>query len=252
VIARPSGYERVWWPSFCGNEVAVEAQDANESESHKQWIYLMDIVSGTGERLNAPNSPMNLGVPRCSPNSGFMAYSAKVNDVWALFITDFSDTYKVYPTDGFVSGYASWPVSGFNFIFQVVTMEDYKYLIYRMDDHPSAGQYHQVDSGANPALSPDGSRMTYSCEISGNDRTLCIASANGSNEQTLVTIKREKVNGENVQPASAWSGDGQWIYFASAADGDWDIYRIRPDGSGLENLTDHLGSFNEIMPALKW
>jgi len=48
-----------------------------------------------------------------------------------------------------------------------------------------------------------------------------------------------------------WSGDGLWIYFASAADGDWDIYRVRPDGSELQNLTAEWDS-NELMPALNW
>jgi Tol biopolymer transport system component len=48
-----------------------------------------------------------------------------------------------------------------------------------------------------------------------------------------------------------WSVDGQWIYFASAEDGDWDIYRIRPNGGDLKNLTNAWES-NEIMPALQW
>jgi Tol biopolymer transport system component len=37
-----------------------------------------------------------------------------------------------------------------------------------------------------------------------------------------------------------FSPDGQFIYFQSNARGPWDIYRCRPDGSGLTNLTkDH-------------
>jgi Tol biopolymer transport system component len=53
-------------------------------------------------------------------------------------------------------------------------------------------------------------------------------------------------------PATAmWSGDNQWIYFSSEDGGDWDIFRMRPDGSGLENLTQDWAS-NELTPALLW
>jgi len=35
----------------------------------------------------------------------------------------------------------------------------------------------------------------------------------------------------------AWSPDGDWIAFASNHEGNYDIYLIRPDGSGLRRLT---------------
>jgi Tol biopolymer transport system component len=70
--------------------------------------------------------------------------------------------------------------------------------------------------------------------------------------EKLHTIVRKNASGAAIQPSTAWSADGLWIYFASAEDGDWDIYRIRPNGSGLENLTSDWGSSDEIMPALKW
>jgi Tol biopolymer transport system component len=35
-----------------------------------------------------------------------------------------------------------------------------------------------------------------------------------------------------------WSLDGQWIVFTSERNGSADLYRMRPDGGGLERLTD--------------
>ena len=35
-----------------------------------------------------------------------------------------------------------------------------------------------------------------------------------------------------------WSPDGAWLVFESIRDGDGEIYRVRPDGSDLERLTD--------------
>jgi len=251
-LSNPSGYDRAWWPSFCGNRIAVEAVDLNGSESNDQWIYFLEIDNGGNERISAPGSSSILGVPRCSPGGGFLTYSAKISGDWKMIFTDFSDTYKISPPDALVSGYASWPISGYNFIFQVITEGDFRNLIYRMNGHPSGGQYSKIDDGGNPALSPDGNWMTYSCESNGDNRTICIASSDGSNVEKLHTIIRKKAGGAAIQPSTAWSADGQWIYFASAEDGDWDIYRIHPNGSGLKNLTNDWGSSDEIMPALKW
>ena len=35
-----------------------------------------------------------------------------------------------------------------------------------------------------------------------------------------------------------WSPDGQWISFYSNASGTHEVYQIRPDGSGREQVTD--------------
>ena len=36
----------------------------------------------------------------------------------------------------------------------------------------------------------------------------------------------------------AWSADGKWIVFTSEREGSADLYRMRPDGTGVERLTD--------------
>ena len=35
----------------------------------------------------------------------------------------------------------------------------------------------------------------------------------------------------------AWSPDGQWIVFTSERNGSADLYRVKPDGTGLQRLT---------------
>ena len=40
---------------------------------------------------------------------------------------------------------------------------------------------------------------------------------------------------EDTDPA--WSPDGEWIAFASEQEGTFDIWRMRPDGTGIERLT---------------
>ncbi len=58
-----------------------------------------------------------------------------------------------------------------------------------------------------------------------------VADADGKNPKPLVP------HAENDYNAS-FSADGKWIVFTSHRNGSADIYRVHPDGSGLERLTD--------------
>ena len=80
---------------------------------------------------------------------------------------------------------------------------------------------------------------------------MCLWDVSSASSSTLYAITYVRLDGLPVPASPAWSADGEWIYFPSAEDGDWDIYRIRPDGSGLENITPDWPS-NELMPALQW
>jgi TolB protein len=58
-----------------------------------------------------------------------------------------------------------------------------------------------------------------------------IANADGGDERPLVSPA-------DVDYDAVWSPDGQSIVFTSERSGSADLYRIHPDGSGLERLTD--------------
>jgi len=59
---------------------------------------------------------------------------------------------------------------------------------------------------------------------------LFVADADGGNERSLP--HRESEYSPSLTP------DGRWIVFTSERAGQADLYRIHPDGSGLEQLTD--------------
>ncbi len=61
---------------------------------------------------------------------------------------------------------------------------------------------------------------------------LFVSRADGSEERPLI-----KSEGLDYNPA--WSPDGQWIVFTSERGGSADLYRVKPDGSNLERLTDN-------------
>src|SRR5712671_8136628 len=61
--------------------------------------------------------------------------------------------------------------------------------------------------------------------------TLYIANADGSRERPLFSSPGFDYN-------ASFSPDGKWIIFTSERAGSADIYRVHPDGSSLERLTD--------------
>src|SRR5688500_4712174 len=62
---------------------------------------------------------------------------------------------------------------------------------------------------------------------------LYIANADGSRERTLLPASGFDYN-------ASFSVDAMWVVFTSERNGfgQSDIYRVRPDGTGLERLTD--------------
>src|SRR5205823_3655430 len=62
-----------------------------------------------------------------------------------------------------------------------------------------------------------------------------IADADGKNERLLAPHAGAPVATEY---SPSWSADGQWIVYTQERGGSADIYRIHPDGTGQERLTD--------------
>lgn len=84
--------------------------------------------------------------------------------------------------------------------------------------------------------SPDGKRLSY-CGIR-NDLFDIYTIAVEGGEETRLT------HGEGRNDGPDYSADGQWIYFNSSRTGLMQIWRIHPDGSGLEQITsDNYGNW---------
>jgi Tol biopolymer transport system component len=61
--------------------------------------------------------------------------------------------------------------------------------------------------------------------------TVYIADADGKNERALVPAK-------GLEYSPSYSADGQWVVYTTEHEGQSDIYRIHPDGSSLQQLTN--------------
>lgn len=91
------------------------------------------------------------------------------------------------------------------------------------------------------AWSPDGSTIVFSSDRDDPDNAqLYLMDADGANQRRLVSALTDD------QVGARWSPDGQWILFHSnpLVDGlpRFNVFKIRPDGSDLTQLTDTPGN----------
>jgi eukaryotic-like serine/threonine-protein kinase len=92
---------------------------------------------------------------------------------------------------------------------------------------------------SNPHFSPDGRRVAFESERSGEAHEIWLAEADGSNARQLT-------RGPGLyQGSPRWSPDGRRIAFDSQGeDGHWDIWTIDADGGSPRRLTLGLGDEN--------
>jgi hypothetical protein len=107
------------------------------------------------------------------------------------------------------------------------------------------------------AVSPDGTRVAYVGTNSLNP-TIHVVNIDGSGDTPLVDdgssdflfsfVDAESLIRRSGSPGQPWTPDGEWLFFASTRAELTHLYRVRPDGSGLTQVTggDHL----EILPTV--
>ena len=112
-------------------------------------------------------------------------------------------------------------------------------------DSDGFGLTQLTDNGfisTNPTWSPDGEKIAFVMEDSDYTSEIYVVNVDGS-EQVRIT---DHSTGNSRHPV--WSKDGDYIFFVSDQTGNWDIYRVKADGSGLINLTN--GPFQDRSPAI--
>jgi Tol biopolymer transport system component len=82
--------------------------------------------------------------------------------------------------------------------------------------------------------SPDGRSLALSSNQGGSHDLYVVSASPGSKPRPLLS-------GPTDESFPFWSHDGHWIYFTSNRTGRFEIWRIKPDGSALTQLTTEGG-----------
>ncbi len=90
-------------------------------------------------------------------------------------------------------------------------------------------------SDHSPEWSPDGEKISWACPAPAGMGVICVMNADGTG-QVEITDGTAQDN-----PPAAWSPDGTKLAFHSNRDGDFEIYAMNPDGTGVEKITNVSG-----------
>jgi eukaryotic-like serine/threonine-protein kinase len=121
------------------------------------------------------------------------------------------------------------------------------HMIYATDDSRSFVEEMPFDPIAGrvngpPTLVFEGARSVYSCDFSPKDGTWAVLWS-GSPQDDLLLVRRDGremrqlTNDPARDRAPSWSPDGRNILFYSDRSGKYEAWTIRPDGSGLTQIT---------------
>ena len=80
--------------------------------------------------------------------------------------------------------------------------------------------------------SPDGARLVYAAVRRSDGPVSLYSCALDGSDEVCVTEDFDHIDGPD------YSADGQWIWFNGERDGAVELWRIRPDGTGLQQMTD--------------
>src|SRR5687768_16328409 len=109
--------------------------------------------------------------------------------------------------------------------------------ITRTNDSGNSSLTRDATADADPAWSPDGSKIAFTSERGGNF-DIYVMSADGANQVRLT-------QSTSVDFRPAWSPDGAKIAFASLRDGNAEIYVMNADGSSQVRITNDFAPDSE-------
>ncbi len=201
-------------------------------------IYVM-FVSG-GEAVKVTDSATNVTHPAWSPDGLQLTYIVDFNEYTEIWVVDADGSNPIRLTDNpYRDERPCFSPTMDKILF--MSNRDGRYQIYLMD--PDGSNQSKIDIvGVDdvfghfvfPQWHPEGNRIIYSLnDLSNHHASIHIVDLDGSNDVALT-----EEDGRNEDPS--WTSDGQWIVFQSERDGNFEIYKMKSDGSESQRLTNHL------------
>lgn len=211
-------------------------------------IVLAGLLASGALNMAGANSPVVVtATPTLGPSSTPDTRVAAATEVVADTPTMAATETPFVPTELFGGGggsmvFVAGPDNRGNIYVADLTCVD-------RDDLCGPGAVQLTNNSANnrgPIWSPDGSKIAFRSQASGN-RDIYVMDAGGGNITQLTTSPYDDYS-------PAWSPDGKKIIFVSERDGNPEIYMMNADGSNQTRLThnDFYDYYPTWSPDGKW
>jgi Tol biopolymer transport system component len=106
------------------------------------------------------------------------------------------------------------------------------------DPYPARPILADADADLSyPRMSADGKRLLHEARLADGSMELRLTDLDSKRARRLFTTEPGYPLGFHLEPA--WAPDNSLIAFTARVDGNSEIFTVRPDGSGLRNLSQH-------------
>ncbi|MFO7894499.1 MAG: hypothetical protein R6U63_12255 [Longimicrobiales bacterium] len=226
--------------------------DTDRVDCYNVWVMDVDgsaltqLTGGPTERCNE--------APRWSPDGSMIAFTSSRESIersWEVYVMNADGSGQVNVSDnvGLEESSSDWP-HGWSPDGRIVFhsfRSDTPPATYLVDPDGTDLEPMFASPGPyDPFWSPDGERVAY-VHAQAGDRDIWVMDADGSG---VTNLSDDPANDsfrycETVGAVGAWvdpwSPDGTRLAFASDRSGNWDIFIMNADGTGLFQLTDDPG-----------
>lgn len=196
-------------------------------------IYSMKADGKDVKRLT--NNAGHDSFPKFSPDGTLISFNSnfesETTDIY-LMRTDGSNIVRLTTAKGHDFSRNGWSPDGTKFAYNSNVDGNDDVFVMDIDVFRPEILVSMPDADLKtPAYSPDGQRIVFSAVYPDHHSELRIFDRATGKAAVIVTTSSP----ENYPQ---WSPDGNWIAFHQEVNGKWDIFKVRPDGSDLTNLTN--------------